>query len=90
MNVPSECRPLKPFKWVSTRSLLVQIIKNLHWYNWHERTIRQIKHELTYIPYVEYAPAKTGHWFRYRVSLFHAKYTAEFFVRVIEPSDDSF
>ena len=53
------------------------------WYNWQQITIRQIKSELRFLRFVEYAPAKTGYWFRYSIYWFHTKYQPKFFVRVI-------
>ena len=81
--VPVECRPLLRYKHVRPCSLLVQIILSMNWYNWSSESIRQIKREISLLNDIEYAPAKTGYWFRYKVPFNNTKIQVEFFVRVM-------
>ena len=81
--IPIECRPLRRFKWVFTRSLLVQIILMLPWYNWSNESIVQIKIEINSIRSIEYAPAKTGFWLRYKYRIYNIKIPVEIFVRTV-------
>ena len=82
--VPVECRPLLRYKNVVPRSLLVQIILSMKWYNWSAECIDQIKREINLLTNLDYAPAKTGFWFRYKVPFNNTKIQVEFFVRVVE------
>ena len=79
--VPLECRPCRRYKWVFTKSLLVQIILMLPWYNWSKESTTQIKIEINSIQSLEYAPAKTGFWLRYKYRFYNVKIPVEIFVR---------
>ena len=82
--VPIECQPLLRYKNVAPKSLLVQIILSMNWYNWSKESISQIKREISLLTNLEYAPAKTGYWFRYKVPFNNTKIQVEFFVRVVD------
>ena len=83
-NVPIECQPLRRYKWVPSRSLLIQIILSLQWFNWSQASTKQIKLEINSILNLEYAPAKTGFWLRYKIRAFNTKIPVEIFVRTVD------
>ena len=81
--IPEHCHPLMRYQYVNTRSLLIQTILGMTWFNWPPRTVTQIKLEVNNLETIQYAPAKTGYWFRYFVPIGHQKLLVEFYVRVI-------
>ena len=85
-NIPEDCRPLVRYRFVNTKSLLTQTILSMTWFNWPLVTVNQIKIELNNLETIQYAPAKTGYWFRYFVPIGHQKLLVEFYIRVV-PQD---
>lgn len=84
MTVPVDCQPMCRYKWVAVRSLLIQIILNMPWFNWSTQSIQQIKLEINSLEYLQYSPAKNGFWFKYKYKIYNTKIPVEIFVRTIE------
>lgn len=80
---PPNCQPIKPYRWVRTDSLLVQmIIHNFPWYNWeHSRSI--ITSEILTNTSIQYSFAEKGFWIKYFAMYGAGKIPVEIFIRVV-------
>ena len=87
---PPNCQPIKPYRWVRTDSLIVQLILHTFpWYNWsHCRQV--ITNEIKATTLIQYSFAEKGFWIKYFVQNMATKIPVEIFIRVVplEPVDD--
>ena len=87
---PPNCQPIKPYRWVRTDSLIVQLIlHSFPWYNWeHLRPI--ITSEIKATSLIQYSFAEKGFWIKYFVQNMATKTPVEIFIRVVplEPISD--
>ena len=80
---PPNCQPLKPYRWVRTDSLIVQlIIHTFPWYNWRNSKIL-ITSEIMTNRSIRYSFAEKGFWIKYFVQNVAAKVPVEIFIRVV-------
>ena len=84
---PPNCQPLKPYRWVPTDSLIVQLILyTFPWYNWsHLRSL--ITNEILANSSIRYSFAEKGFWIKYFVETRARKIPVEIFIRVVPLED---
>ena len=80
-NIPPDCRPISPYRIVSTRSIFALAIASSFWFNWRPATVHQIRSEISERNWIQIALAKSGFWFKYTILNNHQKFQVEFFVR---------
>ena len=80
---PPNCQPIKPYRWVRTDSLIVQlIIHTFPWYNWRDLK-SLITSEILTNTSIQYSFAEKGFWIKYFVQNMARKIPVEIFIRVV-------